>query len=69
MQLAIVRGSLAALALALVAGCGDAGNRPTVDEDPTPTGPSSAPLPSVDSAPGGGGGGPGAGDQIGTEAP
>lgn len=69
MQLALVRGSLAALALALVAACGDTGNQPPVDADPTPTGPSSAPLPSVDSAPGGGGGGPGAGDQIGTGAP
>jgi hypothetical protein len=63
------RSGLAALGLALAAGCAPAGGvRPTAagGDDPTPTSPSSRPLPSVDSAPAGGGGGISASDPIGT---
>lgn len=60
---------VAVLALALLAGC-ERGDGPTsVDDDPTPTSPSSGPLPTVDSAPGGGAGGPSAGDPLGTGEP
>lgn len=63
------RGGFAIIAFALLAGCEADDAAPTVDRDTTPTSPSSAPLPSVDSAPAGGGGGPGASDPIGSGQP
>ncbi len=66
---ALIRGALAAFAVALAAGCDGAGDGPRVNTDPTPTGPEGTPLPSQDSAPGGGGGGPSAGDPIGSGEP